>query len=933
MKTIEKIIQSSTTPLRQDVVWIDTSDPTAPVVRLYVNGQWELASSESAEVQHLQDEIDDIIEELAGEGGSIEDLGEIRTKALAAIAGNGITSVTSLTKEEYDALEEKDPETLYIVKNDPANGHEWVDLGYVDTIDLKTHIIYATKNIGAETEYDVGKYFAWGDTIGYYPEDGHSFSQENAPYWDADNEEYTKYNDTDGLTELKLEDDAAHVQWGGLWRTPTASDISLLTEEFGLPDVITHDNKPYFKIYDVTEEHNLLLSLSGRAWDNDFEELSTTFLMTNRLNNNDKNIHNSFYFSYYDGQCDDASSISSERYLGTTIRPVIKVENLSELDITYDIYLGESKIVDNSTEDSNMTNILWVDLVALRDSSKLVPGRYYRITDYNTTTAQVDTQPTGHQFDIIVLATDVNKLSEDAKAIMHDNSYDVTFRDGITKRCYFYPVDGDLSDVNIVDCNTLLGISGVAENGYQIDYINKKIISTVYSSGEIREPDLQYNYFQNSSLEAWTIKYCLDNDVDKFAWADNYLSPVTHQKIIVVEDSDSHDRYLYVRYPNLDSEGQLAWVFDNTSKIYIKEYVEYGREDPETTDIIYTKDENPKIGDILDMDGINVIVVEVSIGTGVIYRMVDEWNNECPYDFKNIQFKRQLTDGQYNPDGGIDTWVYTFTWINENDVVEDLSIVGSSLRNDEAQYSGIYGNVIKPVSAYSKLYPESPTKFGIALNDIVFISPYAYDGLFYGCFSNIFGDDCYNNTFGIGCNNNTFGNECQNNFFFRSCVNNIFGNVFYNNTFGIDCNDNIFGNYCNENTFGDRCNGNFFGNHCFSNRFGDDCVWNTFGNNCGSNIFGNYCSENTFGDSCNHIVFGSDLNTLKSYCKYIIVENGNGYIYLNPTGTTTDFIYYKNVKISQGVNNTETYKTITDSHVDQTYQTIYKPTGSIEEEV
>ena len=27
-------------------------------------------------------------------------------------------------------------------------------------------------------------------------------------------------------------------------------------------------------------------------------------------------------------------------------------------------------------------------------------------------------------------------------------------------------------------------------------------------------------------------------------------------------------------------------------------------------------------------------------GKGVIYRMIDEWNNDCPYDFKNIKFNR-----------------------------------------------------------------------------------------------------------------------------------------------------------------------------------------------------------------------------------------------------------------------------------------------------
>lgn len=81
MKTIEKIIQSSTTPLRQDVVWIDTSDPSNPVVKTYINGKWEVS-----------------------QGG-----------------GPGSVPVKSLTKEEYDALEEKDSNTLYIVKNEDGS--------------------------------------------------------------------------------------------------------------------------------------------------------------------------------------------------------------------------------------------------------------------------------------------------------------------------------------------------------------------------------------------------------------------------------------------------------------------------------------------------------------------------------------------------------------------------------------------------------------------------------------------------------------------------------------------------------------------------------------------------------------------------------------------------------------------------------------------
>jgi hypothetical protein len=49
----------------------------------------------------------------------------------------------------------------------------------------------------------------------------------------------------------------------------------------------------------------------------------------------------------------------------------------------------------------------------------LISGRQYRITDYVTTTVQVNTRSAGHQFDIIVTADDVNVLNENARAIQH----------------------------------------------------------------------------------------------------------------------------------------------------------------------------------------------------------------------------------------------------------------------------------------------------------------------------------------------------------------------------------------------------------------------------------------------------------------------------------------------------------------------------------
>ena len=264
--------------------------------------------------------------------------------------------------------------------------------------------------------------------------------------------------------------------------------------------------------------------------------------------------------------------------------------------------------------------ILWADLVALRDAGELIPGQQYRITDYECTTVQVNTQSAGHQFDIIVTADDVDKLNENASACLHE---------------------GDA-------------------------------------------------YFADSKLESWQLKYCLDNDTDRFAWSDS----------------------------------------------------------------------------------VN--------GKGVIYRMIDEFNNDVPYDFKNIQFKKASV------------WNHTFG----ND------LLGNS-----------YGNKI---SVYISSNKET-------LNAITFGN---------NCYSNIFGDSCRYNTFGNNCYSNTFGDDCYDI---------TFGNECYSNTFGNSCRYNTFGNYCSSNTFGAYCLSNTFGGSCHSNTFGAYCHSNTFGAYCNSNTFGNYC--------------------------------------------------------------------------------------------
>ena len=228
----------------------------------------------------------------------------------------------------------------------------------------------------------------------------------------------------------------------------------------------------------------------------------------------------------------------------------------------------------------------------------------------------------------------------------------------------------------------------------------------------------------------------------------------------------------------------------------------------------------------LDNDSERFAWADTDNGKGVIYRMIDEWNNDVPYDFKNIQFKRGVYDGGgIAPDGDEDMHIHLFTFsfrTEDNDII-DTSIFGNNgrLLNDEGQITGVYGNVIGQYMNYDTSI-DSPTKTAQRLNDIVFYSHYDFEGdTYYGCYYNSFGNDCYYNSFGNGCYYNSFGNDC------------------YYNSFGNDCYYNSFGNGCYSNSFGNGCNYNSFGNSSMSNElkayyryitFGEGVQWVTLQN-------------------------------------------------------------------------------------------------------
>ena len=477
-------------------------------------------------------------------------------------------------------------------------------------------------------------------------------------------------------------------------------------------------------------------------------------------------------------------------------------------------------------------------LVTLRNNAELKPGQCYRITDYLTIVANdPEARSAGHPFDLLVVATDVDTLSEEARVIK-------SLRKDMTPARFYSPSMGawfvrDETNDGIYNGEQLYAWRSAGEYAF-----TKKLIpednadvfvafdtdgngwGTLYSietlenfneiGEELGDVINSNEYFADANLNAWKVWYCLDNDDTRYKWADT---------------------------------------------------------------------EN---------------------GKGVIWRMIDEWGNDCPYDFKNVQFKRyailgitssKLTEDAisylqsalcYDQNGGrcfatkdvygnwvpldvdgtsyeIDEtlfeWYYTFHSLSSHDgetimdsydmSTRPFKILDECIKYYKEDDCGMdskdecHDNIIKP--AYQE-YDQDDEYFKgrLVLNNIVFLNGFSY------CYYNDIDEYweycsgyCYGNVFGVECKNNTFGNGCS---------------------------SNTFGNYCSYNTFGNYCYYNTFGNNCYDNTFGNDCYRNTFGNNCCYNTFGNNVRYLTVHDGVQCVAVTGGSNN--SYVQYAQILNG-----------------------------------------------------------
>lgn len=267
----------------------------------------------------------------------------------------------------------------------------------------------------------------------------------------------------------------------------------------------------------------------------------------------------------------------------------------SEEDGKYIPAKAESSGQGGTSVASLMTEVTWQELKDLRDSGKLVAGMKYRMIDYDTYTSQEDTQSAMHPFDLILTALDNKTLSEECSAIQ-------SARD----------VDG---------------------------------------------------YFAISNLGAWKVWYCLDNDTTRFGWV------VSKGVICSLDGGVLH----------LDYFGDFEW----NGVTYTAYRIDYGKlAGLGASSYLYALYSNdvPNVGDtptyvLLDGTALGeegfidqtadmgqmLVVSSVSEvdGKGVIYRLVDERQNDICYDFKNILISGSYTFYDYM--GGVGAVDYSLT--------------------------------------------------------------------------------------------------------------------------------------------------------------------------------------------------------------------------------------------------------------------------------
>ena len=224
------------------------------------------------------------------------------------------------------AQENATGEYMYIFHSDKRI--ERVEVAKIDSVtfvnplqavDLGLSVKWATFNVGATKPEEYGGYYAWGETEEKEIYDWSTYKWCNGSYdtmtkYCANN----SYGIVDNKTVLDLEDDVAHVKWGGDWRMPTKAEQDELRNNCTW--AWATQNGVYGYRVTGPNGNSIFLPAAGFRYGTDvYDRGDYGYYWSGSLSNNNNYYA---YYLYFDDGSYGRSSFS--RYYGLSVRPVSK---------------------------------------------------------------------------------------------------------------------------------------------------------------------------------------------------------------------------------------------------------------------------------------------------------------------------------------------------------------------------------------------------------------------------------------------------------------------------------------------------------------------------------------------------------------------------------------------------------------------------------
>lgn len=239
-----------------------------------------------------------------------------------------------------------------------ANGHEFVDLG------LPSGALWATCNVGASKPEGEGDFFAWGETETKDVYSWATYKWCEGDICDILNQSLTKYCDRggygwpDGKMSLELEDDVAHVKWGGDWHIPSKDEFQELMDNC-IFEYFEIDKDKSLEGYKITgtNGNSIIMPAAGFKKNasnktNRFYYWSNDLYMDNEPTNNDAT--NVACFRYLSDNA--ARLVGDFRCYGYAVRPILS----NYTPVAHSIYGAPSNYMNHELVDLGLPSAtLW----------------------------------------------------------------------------------------------------------------------------------------------------------------------------------------------------------------------------------------------------------------------------------------------------------------------------------------------------------------------------------------------------------------------------------------------------------------------------------------------------------------------------------------------------------------------------------------------